>query len=144
MDRGIQLSRIWSDDDVVELEITVADGLSRFVNRVYVGHRDLAEAISELDAFKGHVHGGIMDLRFGEMGPEYASGAFHARLHFPKPGRLYVTCRQESDFAEFGTKTVASSATLYLLSEPALLDRFITEMKSLAFGGENIAQLKAV
>jgi hypothetical protein len=142
--RGIQLSRVWSDDDVVELRVTVADGASRFANQVYVGHRDLADTISKLDTFKDQVHGGLLDVRLGEFGCEYANGAFHARLHYPKPGRLYVTCRQESDFEEFGKKTVASCATMYLLSEPALLDRFIAEMKALAEGTKDEATLEAV
>src|SRR3954464_255239 len=136
-ERGIQFSRIWSDDDVLELRITVADGISRFVNRVYVGHRHLADTISELETFKDHVHGGLLDVQFGEFGCEYASGAFHARLHYPKRGMLYVTCRQETDFEEFGPKTVASCATMYLRSEPVLLDRFISEMKILATVPEN-------
>jgi hypothetical protein len=144
MERGIRLTKIWCDDDLVELEITVADGSSRFVNRVYVGHQDLADAVSQLDTFKNQVHGGITDLRFGQRGPEYAMGAFHARFHFPKPGRLHITCCQESDFAEFGLKTVASSATLYLRSEPALLDSFITQLNWLMSGEQSSAQLDAV
>ena len=144
MGRGIQLSRIWSDEDMVELRVTVADGVSRFVNQLYVGHRRLADTTSELETFKGQVHGGILDVRLGEFGCEYANGAFHARLHYPKPGRLYITSRQESDFGEFGKKTVASCATMYLHSESALLDRFIAEMKALAAGAENQATLEAV
>jgi hypothetical protein len=85
-----------------------------------------------------------LDIRFGEFGPEYASGAFHARLHFPAPGRLYVSCRQESDFEEFGKKTVASSAALYLVSQPALLDRFIGDLKILASKAESDAFLETV
>jgi hypothetical protein len=129
---------------MVELTIVVADGTSRFANRVYVGYPDLSHAISNLDAFRTHVYGGILDVRFGEFGCEYANGAFHARLHFPKPGRLYVTCQQESDFREFGKKTVASCATMYLCSEPALLDRFIDELKRLPADAEGEAYLEAV
>jgi hypothetical protein len=138
------MSRIWSDDDMVELEIGVLDGKSRFVNRVYVGHPDLADAISHLESFKTHVYGGILDLRFGEFGCEYAHGAFHARFHFPKPGKLYITCKQESDFVDFGKKEVASRATLYLISEPALLDRFIVELKRIAIDADGTAYLEAV
>lgn len=85
-----------------------------------------------------------MDVRFGEFGCEYASGALHARFHFPKPGKLYVTCQQESGFQEFGKKMVASSATMYLLSEPALLDRFVDELKRLPTDAEGEAHLEAV
>ena len=81
---------------------------------------------------------------FGEFGSEYANGAFHARFHFPKLGRLFTTCQQESDFIEFGKKTVASCATMYLCSEPALLDRFIDELKRIPVDTNSEARLEAV
>jgi hypothetical protein len=140
----MRITRIWSDDDMVELAIEVADGMSRFANRVYVGYRSLADTIANLESFKTQVYGGLLDVRFGEFGPEYANGAFHARFHFPKPGRLFITCRQESDFSEFGRKTVASCATMYLCSEPALLDRFIEELGRIPADTEGEARLEAV
>ena len=144
MGSGIRLSRIWSDDDVVELKVDVSDGTSRFVNQVYVGHSNLAEIIAGLDTFKDHLHGGTQDVQFGKNGPEYANGAFHARLHFALPGRLHISTRQESDFVEFGEKTVASSASLHVVSEPALLDRFIRELRSLASTDDSEAFLEAL
>jgi hypothetical protein len=144
MDRGIRIAKIWSDDDMVELTIEVADGMSRFANRVYVGYTDLAHAIGTLDTFRTHLHGGLLDLQFGEFGCEYANGAFRARFHFAKPGTLYVTCHQESAFAEFGRKTVASCATMYLMSQPALLDRFIVELKRIPWDAQGEACLEAV
>lgn len=144
MQRGIHIARIWSDDDMVELEIAVADGMSRFVNRVYVGFPGLAETISQLEIFSRHVHGGLLDVRFGEFGCEFANGAFHARLHFVTPGKLFVTCQQESEYAAFGRKTVASCATLYLTSEPSLLDRFIEQLRRVPRDDQGEAWLEAV
>ena len=144
MDRGIRIARIWSDDDMVELTIEVADGMSCFANRVYVGYRDLADTIAKLDTFRMQVHGGLLDVRFGEFGCEYANGAFHARFHFTEPGRLYISCRQESDFSDFGNKTVASCATMYLRSEPALLDRFIEELRRIPTDADSEAHWEAV
>lgn len=123
----IRICHIWSDVDIVEIKIDVSDGISTFSNRVYVGHEELTDAISKLHVFKDHLHGGLLDVRFGEFGCEYAYGAFHARFHFPIPGKLYITCKQESSFQEFGKRQVASSATMYLKSEAILLDRFIVE-----------------
>jgi hypothetical protein len=144
MKRGIHISRIWSDDDLFELKVAVFDGTSCFVNQVYVGQTDFTIAITNLDGFKTHVHGGVCDLRFGAFGCEFANGAFHTRLHFWKPGKLFITCHQESDFFEFGKKTVASSATLYLISEPALLDRFIVDLRRVAKDPTGEAFLEAV
>lgn len=140
---GIRISGIWSDDDVVEPRIQVSDGTSIFTNQVYVGHSALEDAVASLLAFKDQAHGGLFNLHFGEFGPEYANGAFHAGLHFPVPGRLFVSCHQESAYAEFANREVASRATLYVKSEPALLDRFIAELHALAAGNSEDAYLEA-
>ena len=112
MKAGISFKKVWFDDDLVELEITTSDGVSRFGAKVYAGHQALGELIADLDRFKSQVHGGIYDIRLGAFGPEYASGAFQARLHFYQPGRgrLFITVNAESDWRDFTMTKVASQA----------------------------------
>ena len=143
MNPGIYFKKIWFDEDVVELQIDSFDGNSLFSNKVYVGHQEMDDLIAGLNVFKDHVHGGIYDIQLGAFGPEYANGAFHARLHFQKPGQIYVTINAQSAFGEFGIKVVASEATLYLNSEPILLDNFIAELKALRAGLRDEAKLEA-
>lgn len=144
MRRGIHLTKVWFDNDVVELRIDVSDGNSLFSNQVYVGYSMLANVTAELDVFKDHVYGGVLDIRLGEFGPEYANGAFYARLHFAKPGKLYITCRQQSEFKDFSLTKAASEATLYLETEPALLDNFISDLRSLYTGQCEKASLEVI
>lgn len=144
MKPGIHFSKVRSDDDAVELEIRVSNGMSTFSNRVHSGHAALVEAASSLRDFKSQVHGGLFDLRLGEFGPEYAGGAFHARFHFAVPGRLFVSCEQESEFVEFGKKIAADRASMYLHSEPGALDRFIAELGAVAEGAREEAYLEAI
>lgn len=144
MKRGISFTKIWSDEDMIELRIDVSDGASLFSNQVYVGYLHFSEAVSQLDTFRDHVHGGLLDMRFGEFGPEYANGAFHARFHFPKPGKLFITCRQQSDFEDFARKNVASEATLYLKTEPVLLDNFLEQLKGLDAKKRDDAYLETI
>lgn len=68
------------------------------------------------------------------FGPEYANGAFVARLHFQDRGKIHVSINAQSEFEDFGIKRVASEAQLYFITETALLDNFITELKSLNNG----------
>jgi hypothetical protein len=143
MTPGIHLTKIWFDNEVVEFEIKSSDGKSLFSNKAYVGHRDLNDLIEGLSTFKHHVYGGLCDIAFGSFGPEYAGGAFHARLHFQPLGKILVTVKGQSDFREFGKKTVASEATLFIWTEPILLDNFISELKSLASGKRDHAHLEA-
>ena len=66
------------------------------------------------------------------------------RLHFQKPGKLYITIEAQSGFEEFGIKNVASEATLYLRSEPVLLDNFIVELNGFNAGKRDVANLLSV
>ncbi|MFL6674696.1 MAG: hypothetical protein ACJ8LG_15550 [Massilia sp.] len=132
-----------SDDDTVTLAISVFDGRSLFANEVYVGQRQLKDAVAGLHRFKDQVRGGIHDLTFGHFGPEYGHGGFHARLHF-RNGQLYVTVRVQSGFHEFGMKQVAAEATLYLTSEPALLDDFARGLRAISDGQRDDAVLEGL
>jgi hypothetical protein len=119
---------------MAEIEITVSDGDSTFRVRAYAGHETLKETIEALDVFKDQVHGGIYDLRLGGSGPEFAGGAFHARLHFAESGRgrLFITATVESPWFDFAVTRAANRCVLHLVSEPALLDKFIVELTGLA------------
>jgi len=140
----LAFTKIWQDDDMVELRIDACDGTSSFSNKVYVGHKNLSDVVVELNTFKNHIHGGLYDLRFGEFGPEYASGALYARLHFHNRGKLLVSVQMQSEYSEFGTKNVASEANLYLISEPSLLDGFIQALRAVSDGHRVDAEFEAV
>src|SRR5215813_1801598 len=143
MNAGISFSRIWFDNDVVKLKVESSDSTSVFCNEVHVGHRDFDDLIAGLSTFKDQIHGGIFDIVLGSFGPEYAGGAFHARLHFQSRGKILITVRGQSDFKEYGIKTVASEAVLFLRTEPALLDNFIAELDGLRRGNRDDAKLDA-
>jgi len=55
-----------------------------------------------------------------------------------------VSCEQESGFVEFAKREVASRATLYVKSEPVLLDRFVAELRAVAAGTSEEAYLEAI
>ena len=144
MQKGISITLIWSDEDLIELRMVVEDGHSRFSNTVYTSQAVLQNLAKELTIFRDHIHGGIKDMRLGEFGPEYANGAFHARLHFRSPGKLYVSTHQQSEFTDFSIGQVASEAKMFLASEPVLLDNFLPELLGLASGTRTDAALECV
>jgi hypothetical protein len=129
---------------MLELQVEIADGRSLFVNQIYVGHRLLADTVSGLHQFKDQIHGGIFNLRFGEFGPEYASGALDVRMHFRKHGKLLVRVSAQSEFSRFEDRELSSDVKLYLVSEPALLDSFILELRALSEGSTGQAELEAI
>jgi len=141
---GSRFGRQWIDEDMVELEVEICDGSSVFKNRIYVGHKQLRDAVAGLHTFKEHVYGGIFNLRFGEFGPEYASGAFDARLQFRRRGKIWLRVSAQSQFERFDEKDFAGEATLYLVSEPALLDQFVHDFRAMSLGESEQAALQAI
>lgn len=141
MKPSLEIRKIWEDDDMIEVVFTVSDGQSTFATELYVGRGTLRETVEDLDRFQPQVHGGIYDLEWGGFGPEYASGAVRIRLHFYHNARLCISGLIESEFTEFGPKKIASRGELYFYSEPALLDNFIEELRSLSKGTSDSASL---
>jgi hypothetical protein len=143
--RGITFKKLWFDDDVVELEITTSSDEASFRCRVFASHEVFKSVAEELNVFKHHIHGGIFDIRFGATGPEFAGGAFHARLHFHQKGlgKLFITVTAESEWSDFTVAKVANRCVVHLASEQALLDSFIGELTGLHEGtaGEAFLQL---
>ncbi|NEQ42956.1 MAG: hypothetical protein F6K00_05095 [Leptolyngbya sp. SIOISBB] len=89
----VHLTKVWSDKHVEEFTIEVCDGVSVFSSKAYVGKDFVENLISDLAGFRNHIYGGLYDFKLGEFGPEYAGGAFHARLNFQKARqalRLYT------------------------------------------------------
>jgi hypothetical protein len=142
MNPGIKFTKIWEDEDLLELEIQIADGSSLLETKAYIGHSEFNEAINRLETFQDHIHGGIVDIEVGRFGPEYASGAFHARLNFYEKYKIIASCKLQYDFKDFGKKNVASEGTLYFLTAPLLLKSFIEELREMFDGKGKSAYLQ--
>ncbi|WP_226469634.1 hypothetical protein [Luteimonas panaciterrae] len=134
MSNGVVLTKIWFDNDLVELLVAVSDRRLRFENQVYVSHDQLDDLVKDLSIFRDHIQEDFQEIQLGAFGPKYASGAFHARLQFLAPGTLYISTLQQSEFTGFLHEVVASEAKMYLRSEPILLDNFISQLQALAAG----------
>jgi hypothetical protein len=114
-----------------ELRVAVEGPDTGFTINAYVGRTDFMKALQDLRLFAKAIHGGLCEVRFGEFGPEYANGTIHLRFHWVE-GRIYLTCRLQSDFHPFGRKEIADEALVHVGTEPALFDAFLAELAPFA------------
>ena len=142
----IEFKKVWEDNDVYELAMSACDGRSIFCTNLYAGVIELQTISNELRQFSPGIYGGLYDLRIGEFGPEYASGALMVRFAFDQTGsgKIFLTVSVESEWFETPQTKVASNARLYLKSEAILLNQFISEFSQLASGNGKIAQLEGI
>jgi hypothetical protein len=130
MSSHIRVSERSRDENLLQLQFEVYDGSSTFINSAYADLDWFGTAADELHRFARQIYGGLYDLDVGMSGPEYADGAIAVRFHWFRPTELYVATWQQSSFFEFKGNQVASEASLFLRTQPALLDRFIAELRS--------------
>ena len=128
MKNGIYISNIWSDESVLELRITAKTESIEFTNKVYTCQMDINQIVKDLNRFKNQIYGGLLDIQLGTFGEEYANGAIWGRLQFQSRGQIHITLKMESDFREFGKRYIADEAKFYMITEPALLDEFISSL----------------
>lgn len=142
----VYMRKIWEDPDMHELAVDICDGRSTFSTDMYLGKAATEEIYEGLKAFAPKVYGGLYDLKIGEFGPEYASGALHLRFGFTASGngKLFITARIESEWVDWPRTKVASSATLYLRTEPACLDEFRQQFGAMSNGPHMEAMLECV
>ena len=143
MEPGIKFNATWSDEDLTNLHVEICDGASLFATEIWVSHQQLRDTVAGLHVFKNQIRGGIFNLRFGEFGPEYASGALDVRLQFRKLAKILIQVSAQSGFTRFEDRELASEAKLYLVSEPALLDAFIDAFQAPSEGSSTEAVLEA-
>lgn len=136
--------RVSADDDMVVLRVEICDGASLFTNQIYVGHDQLRVTLTGLDAFKDQYNAETFHIRFGKFGAGYASGALDAQLQHGSRGKILISAFAQSEFSQFQDSKVAGEATLYLMSELALLDDFVRAWRELSEGRGDRADLEAI
>ena len=142
MQPAIKFERIWEDDSLVELEIKVNTADSIFSNTIYTTREELKELVELSNRFRNWQHNGLMDIDFGKFGYEIANGAFHARLHSPKPGSLYITTNQQSEYFEFKEQKVANEAKMFLKTTVEYFDEFLAQFDKFSKG--TISEVKLI
>ena len=132
------------DEDIIELTFEVCDGTSQMVSSAIVNLDWLQSHAHGLTTFSQQVYGGIYNVRAGEIGPEYAGGAFRARFHYYRPTALLISTFQQSGFFQFKDTRSAVQAKLFLRTEPGLLDQFIGELQALHRDKDGVGVLKCI
>lgn len=127
---GIRISEAWADIHMSDFEIMTSDGKSLFTHRVYVDPATLFYVVENLTQFSTKMESGSSHrIEFGKFGSDFGGGAFSVYFQIQKLGKIHIVVRGQSRYLQFGSQEVANEATLHLVSEPALLDSFINDLR---------------
>jgi hypothetical protein len=161
MDTGIQVQKIWWDEDVTEILVSAWNGTFGGVTRIYVGIGGLKEAAERLSGFPNSPTD-IREVIFGQfdLGParvgqfevdRFASG-ISMRFHCVNgAGHAYLDARVQSDNragtslgpGERPGRTIQTVA-LVMRIEATAVDTFVQELLRLEAIDAGAAHLRAL
>ena len=129
MDRCVRLAYRYHDVDLVELAASAWNGEFGGSARLYIGHGELADAAERLIGFPADM-ADARDVAFGSFGPEFAGGAMVLNFScIDRAGHCQLQLKLESD--PLHRESQLERVELIGEVEPAALDRFVEQMRTL-------------
>lgn len=128
MDHGIELQVVWFDEDLTELQVRATNGRFAGCVLLYCAHEEIRQQADILEGFPVTIEDSRA-LELGSFDPEFAGGGM--RLLFrcrDRAGHVAVDVQLRSDRFESGT--VLELANFALDVEPAAIDRFVKQLRS--------------
>jgi hypothetical protein len=140
METGFQFDVLYRDNDVVKVRVSASNSVFRGTADVYLGTGRLGEVAKALQGFPRSISD-TREVLLGSFDPESAGGGVSMRLYcIDRSGRVYVETNIESDQDSGGR---VQSAMLFVPIEPAAIDAFVDDLRSLDSGATTTAYLRA-
>jgi hypothetical protein len=122
----ISFKQLWSDYDLIELEISVSSDGSVFKNTVFTHSEKMEEMIQNMFALSNDQIS-TLNIELGSAGSEWANGYTQINMKINSAGLICISTFQQSGFAPTGNDKIADEAKFHVVSEPVLLDYFINK-----------------
>lgn len=141
MDTGICIEG--SEIDPEFFAVTVADEELTSKFRIFIDGgtlRNIADLVQRFDSVTAM---SSAEFTLGSFGPATAGGALEVKLLSQGIDKVHLTLHAQHEYFVFGAERVAKELRLHLITEPAQLDRFAIELRSMAGGSAHYAMLAA-
>ncbi|MES2073923.1 MAG: hypothetical protein V4488_26450 [Pseudomonadota bacterium] len=143
MREGIRFSKIGHDEDFIEIEASVCDGVSFFSTSIYIANDAIEILIHVLKKFKYPEYSGTLPFGFGSFERGMAKGAIKLGLTFDKLGYIFIAAEIQSEHEQLCEENVASKASMHLVADQTMLADFIAELAELESGARTDAMLRS-
>lgn len=128
MEPQIVFEVVWQDDDVVELEVVVANGRFYGRSRVYTVYDDMSKLADALDGFP------LASATFPEFlaGKSGSSCFFQARFYcFDDAGHTAARCCLEGNVATDFRQDEKDALAIEVQFEPLACEAFVSDLRAL-------------
>lgn len=140
---GVSIERLGGHDSDY-YQVTVGGEQASFSTHLYLGNEtwlDIANAVERFDPVSAKASAAV---HIGSFDPRVAGGAVGMRLLARGMEKVLLSVHAQGESFQFGGELVADEASFHLITEPALLDNFVSELRSMALGSTSRATLSAM
>ena len=126
--RGIEFEIVWSDQDVIQFQVTCSNGPFRGATKIYLAHNDLSKTAEILNGFPSSIKDS-RDVQLGAFEPELAGGGISMSFRcVDSVGHAVVLVRLRADGRKGPNEP--ESVCLYIPVEAGSIDSFVTKARS--------------
>lgn len=123
--RGIEFEVVWSDQDMIEYQVTCSNGPFRGATKMYLAHDDLSKAAEILSGFPSNIKDS-RDVEFGAFDPKAAGGGISMSFRcVDSVGHAVVLVRVRADGCKGPDEP--ESVCLYIPVEAGSIDSFVAK-----------------
>ncbi|MGO1069802.1 hypothetical protein [Lysobacter sp. CA199] len=144
MGKSIAFTKLRLQDGRLDLRIETCDERGVVSCEIHATDRELERFADDLHGFRNVSNQSACEFQLGTFEPESANGGIRIRIRFHAPGTLALTVSQRQAPQEPGGDRVHAAASMHVLSEPALLDDFISQWSGLVAGSRDEATLRCL
>jgi hypothetical protein len=127
--RGIEFEVIWSDQDMIEYQVTCSNGPFRGTAKMYLAQDDLSKAAEILNGFPSNIKDS-RDVEFGTFDPKAAGGGISMSFRcVDSAGHAVVLVRLRGDGCKGFDEP--ESVCLCVPVEAGSIDSFVVKARSI-------------
>ncbi|WP_137175704.1 hypothetical protein [Massilia sp. HP4] len=147
----MRFKRLYDDDGFSQVEIAVEDERASIAVQAYVNLPMLEAIALALENFTEIVPGAAFDIALGSTGEHIAGGGVDIAFSVTRQRAIVMTVLARSQYGDIGARQFgeagltrgAMELRTFLVTEPALLDRFAMQLRGFCSGFQDRCELEA-
>lgn len=140
---GIEIKRQSRDDGFDSYRALLSDDQCSFNVSMYIAHSSIAALKKQLSDFDVLQCDHDVEFQLGNFDVNVAGGGIRVKISPREKGRIFLKIFAQSEWFEFNGESVKKVSSMYLVTEPVLIDHFISSLNSLHRYETDISILEA-
>lgn len=140
---GVEIKLQSKDNGFDSYIVSISDRTSFFNVFMYIHISSIAKLRKALCDLEIPAHGRNFEFQLGNFEPNVGGGGLRIKMLPQKSGKVLLQISAQSEWFEFYGELVKKNCSMFLVTEPVLIDNFIVSLESLCKYENDFSALEA-